>query len=345
MSGLLRNNPVRRDEHAMVFDTTAWFDESNQTWTVPIHGWLRGTARSVVRKAAIAQLLKSTYGLETDDTTTQNFDRRTQLFLHDNVRGRRLQVRIGKETYEIPPSDRHGHFQRELVLDAKTVDQSSRHGTLPVAVVLQEGDPRSFSGEVHLIQPEGISVISDIDDTVKNTCATDRKEMLERSLFRDFEAVPGMAKAYRAWAKAGASLHFVSSSPWQLYEPLREFLTASGFPDASYHLKDMHLTDRSFLNIFRPGTETKPAQIVPLLQAYPRRRFVLVGDSGEKDPEIYGDMARRAPEQIARIYIHNVTGEKASTERFQRAFAGVDRAIWDLFTDPETLSLPVYKPE
>jgi phosphatidate phosphatase APP1 len=121
---------------------------------------------------------------------------------------------------------------------------------------------------------------------------------------------------------------------------LRDFLERAGFPAGALHLKLAHLTDKTFLNFFKSGTETKPARIEPLLEAYTRHRFVLVGDSGEQDPEVYAGLLEKHPNRIARVYIRNVTGAARDDERFSRLFADVDPEKWRLFTDPVTLQDP-----
>ena len=64
------------------------------------------------------------------------------------------------------------------------------------------------------------------------------------------------------------------------------------------------------------------------------RLLVLVGDSGEKDPEIYGFIARKYPKRVHRIFIRAVKGESARNERFLKAFEGVPQEKWSIFTDP-----------
>ena len=64
------------------------------------------------------------------------------------------------------------------------------------------------------------------------------------------------------------------------------------------------------------------------------RSLVLVGDSGEHDPEIYGNVARMYPKRVRRIFIRAVKGEKKDDERFIKAFKGVPREKWLVFTDP-----------
>jgi phosphatidate phosphatase APP1 len=58
---------------------------------------------------------------------------------------------------------------------------------------------------------------------------------------------------------------------------------------------------------------------------------VLVGDAGERDPEIYGNLARRYPQQVARMLIRNVTDESADSARFREASHGLRPGVWQTF--------------
>ena len=125
---------------------------------------------------------------------------------------------------------------------------------------------REFFGVVHLIPSEGISVISDIDDTIKVSDVTNKKELIRNTFLRPFRAVEGMADTYRCWADQGVVFHLVSSSPWQLYEPLARFLAESGFPESTFHLKRFRLTDRTAFNLLADPLTTKPQAIEPILR-------------------------------------------------------------------------------
>ena len=331
---------IASDERIVFFDTDARRSADGKGWVLPIHGWLHEHEDSKLRKGAIAAVLKETWGLGPTDATRDNFDRRVELFLVDNESGKRVTVRIAGKSVTVGPSEANGHFHGEIPLTTNEVAKVARDGSVEFTAVLPGDDRRTFSGRVHLVDSEGLSVISDIDDTVKVTGVTNRKTMIDRTFLRDFEAAPGMAALYRSWAAQGVRIHFVSSSPWHLYEPLDEFLTRDGFPPRSMSLKLVRLKDETFWDLFKHGDETKPKQIEPILAAYPQRRFVLVGDSGEQDPEVYAALVKKHPERIERVYIRNVTGESAEDERFQTLFTGIDRAKWRLFTDAASLDLP-----
>jgi phosphatidate phosphatase APP1 len=60
---------------------------------------------------------------------------------------------------------------------------------------------------------------------------------------------------------------------------------------------------------------------------------ILVGDSGEDDPEVYAEALHRHSAQIVRIYIRNITSARRDDARFAKAFAGVAAAQWVLFED------------
>ena len=149
-----------------------------------------------------------------------------------------------------------------------------------------------------------------------------------------------MSQLYNEWSGPDVGFHFVSSSPWQLYSPLEEFLDENEFPRASFSLKSVRFRDETLLDLFKKGTETKPAAIEKILSAYADRKFVLVGDSGEQDPEVYAALMRKFPDQILMVYIRNVTQESADNERFKSVFHNIPQEHWHLFEDPLTLALP-----
>jgi phosphatidate phosphatase APP1 len=190
---------------------------------------------------------------------------------------------------------------------------------------------------IHLVPQEGVSVISDIDDTIKITEVGDRRKILENTFLKPFRPVEGMAELYGKWADAGALFHFVSGSPWQLYEPLSKFTVASDIPPATFHLRRIRLKDASVLQLLADPYQSKLTVVDGLFTTFPERRFVLVGDSGEKDPEVYGEIARRYPHQVLQILIRNVNNGSPSDKRFQKAMREVPNSHWQLFNEPGTI--------
>jgi len=80
--------------------------------------------------------------------------------------------------------------------------------------------------------------------------------------------------------------------------------------------------------------EYKLRELKATLDELPNRDVVLVGDSGQHDPEVYSETARRFPGQIRRIFIRDVTGEGPESPRYQKDFQGLPRELWQVFRDP-----------
>jgi phosphatidate phosphatase APP1 len=182
-------------------------------------------------------------------------------------------------------------------------------------------------GRIRFLKAEGLSVVSDIDDTVKVThVPAGKRTVLRNTFLKEFRAAEGMRDRYRRWvAEAGNAadtcFHYVSGSPWQMYGPLTRFLfDQEAFPSGTVHMKNLrkNLLDRGAINdiaAFAIGgdlatLDQKVRQITNLMIHLPRRKFILVGDSGEKDPEVYGAIRRLFPEQVVRICIRDVLGER-----------------------------------
>lgn len=325
------------DERVEFFTTAANLTPDRSAWILPIHARVYRPERSTVRKAALAKALQAAYGIEPSRDQLRYFDDRIDLLLGDNKGGRRLVITLAGRDYTLSDSGSDGHITSILTVKDADLTAYKKDGRIAFQARLAPRDPRVFDGAVLLVAPEGRSVISDIDDTVKITHVTDRKRMMEATFLRPFEAVPGIARLYQTWAAEGAAFHFVSSSPWHFYMPLTAFLTEAGFPEATLNLKQIRLKDSSIRNIFADATVTKPPEIEKLLEAWPARKFVLIGDSGEKDPEIYANVLRRHPEQIESIFIRAESRVRASDERMRQAFAGIEPSRWQLFVDPSEL--------
>jgi hypothetical protein len=273
------------------------------------------------------------------------FKERTRLFLVDHERGKHIRALFGLETFALGKSGVDGEFSSEIVLSDNLIHNclvgDGGSACIGFQAALPAADQRAFRGEAFLLEETGLSVISDVDDTIKITQVSDRKKMMRNTFAKEFEPAPGMAKLYQRLAREqGAQFHYMSASPWQLYEPLAVFMTQRGFPPGTFSLKEFRWKNNHAFSLFVDPEKYKPTVIEPLLKQFPKRRFILIGDSGERDPEIYAALARKFPGQIERIYIRNVTGEPADAARYQKVFTGLPPGLWQVFTRPEELALP-----
>jgi phosphatidate phosphatase APP1 len=156
-------------------------------------------------------------------------------------------------------------------------------------------------------------VISDIDDTViqarvSNFLAAARTVMLGNARTR--LPFPGVAAFYRALRDGATGIErnpifYVSSSPWNIYDVIVEFMTLQDIPRGPVLLRDWDITFGALAA--RRHLEHKGTAIRNILATYPALPFILIGDSSQHDPEIYAQIVREFPERIRAIYIRDVT--------------------------------------
>jgi phosphatidate phosphatase APP1 len=328
---------IKSDETIQFFPTAARLTDDGKNWIVPIHGWIFEPEQGdLLRGAAVDQIRRAVGDLATEGEQ-QILDRRMRLFLVDNERSKRVQITLAGEFLTLPASAENGHFEDAISVPVERADRFAERGVLKVRAVLNELDSRHFGGNITLLPPEGVTVISDIDDTVKVTNVTNFRSMMRKTFLEDFEAVPGMSSRYASWAKEGVHFHFLSGSPWQLQREISFMLSRGDFPAGTFQLRAVRLKDSSALQLLQPPNEFKTTAIEGTLARWPKRRYVLVGDSGEQDPEIYGEIARRFPDRVLFVAVRDVTDEERSADRYVAAFRRVPAERWVIFKDPASL--------
>ena len=324
---------LKADEEIIFFPTSAHLDVENNSWVIPVHGWVFEPEEDSIWRSMLVEELLEWLELVPELKSQELFRLRARMFLVDNERGKSFALRAAGVAFTAMPSDPAGHFKQTVRINRKRAALHLDGGWLPFEVDTGTTRGRKFEGRVQLIPPEGLSVISDIDDTIKISNVLDKRELLANTFLKEYKPVPGMAEGYRSWAKRGAVFHYVSGSPWQLYPFISDFMSREGFPPGSYALRAFRVKDRTFFNLFASPEETKIHAIEALMDQFPGRRFILVGDSGEKDPEVYGEIARNHTKQVERIFIRDVPDGDVSRERLEKAFRGVEPDRWRLFAD------------
>jgi phosphatidate phosphatase APP1 len=184
-----------------------------------------------------------------------------------------------------------------------------------LSAVDQEGRTVTAQGRVVRPDPRSqIAVISDIDDTILRTGMTEGLRAIQRTVLRDAHGrkpIPGTPSLYRGLARGAggrpeSTFFYVSSSPWNLYDMLVQFLAMRGFPRGPLFLTDWRPGPLSIDGKENPGH--KRARIRRLLDAYPELTYVLVGDDGEADPTIYQEFLKSDRDRIEVAMVRSVDG-------------------------------------
>ena len=176
-------------------------------------------------------------------------------------------------------------------------------------------------------------VISDIDDTVMHTGVGNKALMLWRLFMQRAEnrvAFPGVAMLLQAFHDGASGTEhnpmlYVSRAPWSIYEVLDGFFRQHDIPVGPVlFLREWGMTLQHPLP--RRGKAHKLELIRRMLALYHDLPFVLIGDSGQRDPEIYAQVVREQPGRVLAIYIRNVTSATARHHAIAQLAAEVAEA-------------------
>lgn len=281
----------------------------------------------------------------TSDPRWRNFTNILRRFLSREVGGIRVSGTLGGQTVQAV-SDHDGYFtlvfgeQAQASADAST---SSEVGSAPwqlpsgwhSAELRIAGRERVTHARVRVADQAAYGIISDLDDTVLKSDVTSIPSMMRTVLTsnaRTRSPFPGVGSLYRALTHGGAGrnpVFYVSSSPWNLYDLLWQFLEFRRIPLGPLFLRNWGA------ELLAPGGNShgghKHSVIDRILRAFPHLPFVLVGDSGEQDPEIYSEVVRKYPGRVLAIYIRDVAGgrrdEGVRKLRIALAGTGVDLVL------------------
>ena len=228
--------------------------------------------------------------------------RTVRQFLTDDLPGVPLRVTVAGGTVETA-TDADGYFQVRLQPEPDQLTAPWTSGTVELAKEYR-GVTDPMITPLDVLVPSHaatVGVISDVDDTILETGVQRVGRMIRQTITGSAltrTPFPGAAELYRDLAAGINPVFYVSSSPWNLHSFLMAFIRHREYPVGPLLLRDLLGTSA--------GREQKRGRIQEVLDLHPQLRFVLLGDSGEKDPEIYAAVARENPGRIVAIYIREV---------------------------------------
>ncbi|MBP1838292.1 App1 family protein [Formosa algae] len=254
-------------------------------------------------------------------------------FESDEVKNVELNLRLPDDTVIKVKTDDHGYFKSEENLEH--LDQlTNEEGWLQVVASYSDvnikrkiTNENRFPAQI-LIPPKTakFGVISDIDDTIMLTGVASilKWRVLVNTFFKGaFKRIPleGAAEFYNMLhigvsGKDANPIFYVSHSPWNLYRYLTFFLKTNNFPKGPILLRSMNTIFKKKKANEKPQ---KQMEIINILNMYPKLSFILIGDSGEHDADIYIEIAELFPNRISAIYLRCV-GHKEKMIRVEGLF-------------------------
>jgi phosphatidate phosphatase APP1 len=266
-------------------------------------------------------------------------------FESDEIPGMRLKASYGGKELEVKTDD-EGFFDLEFCFD-RPIDYEKAGNKVHLRLLDTKTEHDHMEAEGHIFVPHKGSefgIISDIDDTVLVSNINNLLGKLRQMLLKDAterSPFPGIAAFLRALCsgyddRVSNPLFYVSGSEWNLFDLLVNFFQYHEIPEGPLFLRDKG-TNFEKGDTAPSEQEYKHAQICRILNLYPHLKFILIGDSGQHDPEIYRQVVFEYPGRILGIYIRDVSDDKRDKE-VRSIAAEVKQKGVEMMLTPETLS-------
>ncbi len=274
-----------------------------------------------------------------DSSFWKNFKNAYKRFDSDEIPYAKLTCRFHGQQEEISAND-EGFFEHWLELKKPLEIDHDFIQTVElelVALKRHQAETR-FSASIMVPSEKAkFGIVSDLDDTVLQTGAGSVIGMMKKVLFGNaYTRLPfeGVADFYTALHRNMNPIFYVSSSPWNLYDVLIEFFDIQNIPMGPLILRDWGISASEFIP--RDHKKHKLEVITAIFNTYSSLPFILIGDSGQEDPEIYADLVKQYPGRILAIYIRDVSENAKRDEQIQNLALTVKQSGADLLLVPDT---------
>lgn len=249
-----------------------------------------------------------------EDSRWLNFKRMYKRFMTWKIPEARLEASFNGITKSVT-TDEEGYFEFRLELPQQVRGHNPWQKIrieLVNSVIKNQKTPVVYSNVFIPSKNVEFGVISDIDDTIVPTGATRLWAMLKTTFLGNAQTrvpFPGVAAFYQALSSGlvgceNNPFFYVSSSPWNLYDFLRELMNIHNLPQGPLMLRDIGLSREHFFA--GSHTEHKLVQIERIFSIIRDIPFILIGDSGQHDAEIYLKVIKDFPGRVKMVYIRDV---------------------------------------
>jgi phosphatidate phosphatase APP1 len=287
------------------------------------------------------------------DSTWQNLLNTFRRFDSEPLAHARVAVTIAGTTREVM-ADNEGFFREWIDLPVPLSATDPWHPVelrLVAPLRLDRPEVRA-TGQLRVLGGDAeLGVISDLDDTVIQSRITSFLQAVRTMMLGNARTrlpFPGVAAFYQALGRGSDGtrrnpIFYVSSSPWNIYDLIADFMEVQGIPAGPIQLRDWDITF-SALSSSRHRDFKEPA-IREILELNPALPFILIGDNGQHDPEIYRAILDRYPGRIRAIYIRNVDANPERSAALQALAREVKAAGSTLVLADDTYAAAIHAAE
>jgi phosphatidate phosphatase APP1 len=238
------------------------------------------------------------------DNIFKNIWRKIKQLHNNEIKNRDVHLHIGTDRY-VSRSDDEGYFFFDIRLK-KPLEQG--YHDIPIEV---ENHSVKHLLRVPIMIEQGVGIISDFDDTLIISDVPHKVKLAYNLLAKNYKqrkVVEGMKERFEAILSQNpkdfpSPLFILTGSPKQLFDAINPFLEYHHFPSHQLIAKQLH-GDASDSLFDQLSYKTK--EIERLFAFYPKMEWVLFGDSGEKDKEVYERISKKYPNQVRAYYIRDV---------------------------------------
>jgi len=230
----------------------------------------------------------------------------------DEIPGARLRVRLAGATEEVETDD-EGYFSVDM-RPATPLEPGWHDVRIELIDSMAGGAGLEATGRVLVPDPEAeFGVISDLDDTVIRTGATNKLTHTRLLFSRNavthvpFEGIDDFYRRLRLGpdGRGANPVFYVSRSGWNLHDMFVRFLDEHDLPRGAMYMQDTAIIEPKSEHVGHEQHKRRSIDII--LGMHEPLPFVLVGDSGQEDPETYLAAAERWPGRIHAVYVRDVT--------------------------------------
>jgi phosphatidate phosphatase APP1 len=242
-----------------------------------------------------------------EDSWWDNLRSAYQRFDSEAMPGVSVDVSFRDQTTTVK-TDAEGYYEAELV-----VGKTECKELWQLAEVRRSDGGKVFLQPVQCVPDKAkFGLISDIDDTVLESNVSNLRGAFATTFLRNArprKPLEGVAKLYQAFQKGREGsgpnpIFYVSASPWNVYDLLVDFMTLNDIPEGPIQLRDIDFDAASLLH--HAGPRSKLGKIHDIIGRYPNLPFVLVGDSGQIDADLYAQTVEKFPGRILAVYIRDI---------------------------------------